>query len=104
MASEQVNKILEAEKKASEIEQEARTKADNILVEAQKTAQKEYQDSLVLSRKKVLDLYDKHNSDNTDAEAAGNLADDEATREIKSQASKNREAAVKAAMDILLGR
>ena len=40
MASEQVNRILEAEKKASEIEQEARVKSDEILANAQKQAQK----------------------------------------------------------------
>ena len=42
MASEQVNRILEAEKKAAEIEQEGRAKADDILAQAQKKAQSEY--------------------------------------------------------------
>ena len=74
MASEQVNRILEAEKKASGIEQDARIKADEILANAQKQAQKDYQEALSNARKKVSDLYEKHktsgSSENTASDAA----------------------------------
>lgn len=104
MASEQVNKILEAEKKAAEIEQEARAKADDIMINAQKQAQKDYQELLAESRKKVTALYDKHKADDSKEDTSGLIADDNASRELRMKAEPNREAAIQAAMNVLLGR
>jgi len=104
MASEQVNRILEAEKKADEIEQEARLKADEILAKAQKQAQTDYQEALSDARKKVAALYEKHKSDGSDENTANDAASEKAAEKLRDDAEPNREAAISAAMDILMGR
>ncbi|MBR5057935.1 MAG: hypothetical protein IKX04_05155 [Clostridiales bacterium] len=104
MASEQVNRILEAEKKASEIEQEARIKADDILAKAQKQAQKDYQDALSAARKRVSDLYEKHKADGTDENSASDSAAEKAAEKLRDDAEPKREAAIAATMNILMGR
>ena len=78
MASEQVNRIVEAEKKAAGFEHEARVKADEILANAQKQAQKEHQDALSAARKHVADLYEKHKSDGSDENSASDSAAEKA--------------------------
>ena len=104
MASEQVNRIIEAEKKASDIEAEGRTKADEILANAQKQAQNEYQEALSSARKKVAALYEKHKTDGSDEEQASDEAAQKAAEKLRDDAEPNREAAISAAMNILMGR
>jgi hypothetical protein len=104
MASEQVNRILEAEKKASEIEQEARVKSDEILANAQKQAQKDYQEALSEARKKVASLYEKHKEDGSSSNTANDAASEKAAEKLRDAAEPNREAAISAAMNILMGR
>lgn len=104
MASEQVNRILEAEKKASEIEQDARIKSDEILASAQKQAQKDYQEALSDARKKVADLYEKHKEDGSSSNSANDIASEKAAEKLRDDAEPNREAAISSAMNILLGR
>ncbi|MCQ2482836.1 MAG: hypothetical protein MJ153_05075 [Clostridia bacterium] len=104
MASEQVNKILEAEQKAQEIDKEARAKADSIMIEAQKRAQSAYQTALADARKQIADLYDKHKASGSDEDNAVNEADIAAAKKLRDDSSPRREEAVKAVMDILTGR
>ena len=104
MASEQVNRIVEAEKKAAGFEQEARVKADEILANAQKQAQKEYQDALSAARKHVADLYEKHKSDGSDENSASDSAAEKAAEKLRDDAEPRREAAITATMNILMGR
>ena len=104
MASEQVNRILEAEKKAAGIEQDARMKADEILASAQKQAQKEYQEALAEARKKVASLYEKHKEDGSSSNTANDAASEKAAEKLRDEAEPNREAAISAAMNILMGR
>ena len=104
MASEQVNRIIEAEKKSADIEAEGRAKADEILAQAQKKAQNEYQEALSAARKKVADLYEKHKTDGSDEEQASNDAAEKAAEKLRDDAEPNREAAIAATMNILMGR
>ena len=104
MASEQVNRILEAEKKAAGIEQDARIKADEILAKAQKQAQTDYQDALSEARKKVSALYEKHKTEGSDENTASDSDAEKAAEKLRDDAEPNREAAIAAAMNILLGR
>lgn len=104
MASEQVNRILEAEQKAAGFEQEARIKADEILATAQKQAQKEYQDALSSARKHVADLYEKHKMDGSDENSASDSAAEKAAEKLRDDAEPKREAAIATTMNILMGR
>ena len=104
MASEQVNRILEAEKKAAEIEQEGRAKADDILAQAQKKAQSEYQEALSSARKRVAALYEKHKEDGSSESSASDSAAEKTAEKMRDDAEPNREAAITAAMNILMGR
>ena len=104
MASEQVNRILEAEKKAVEIEQDARIKADEILANAQKQAQKDYQEALSNARKKVANLYEEHKTSGSNENTASDAASEKAAEKLRDDAEPNREAAITAAMNILMGR
>ncbi|MBO4927956.1 MAG: hypothetical protein J5379_06880 [Clostridiales bacterium] len=104
MASEQVNRILETEKKAAGIEQDARIKADEILAKAQKQAQTEYQEALSSARKKVAALYEKHKTDGSDENSVSDSAAEKAAETLRDEAEPNREAAITAAMNILMGR
>ena len=104
MASEQVNRILEAEKKASEIEQDARVKSDEILANAQKQAQKDYQEALSDARKKVAALNEKHKEDGSSSNSASDVASEKAAEKLRDEAEPNRESAITAAMNILMGR
>ena len=104
MASEQVNRILEAEKKAAEIEQEGRAKADDILAQAQKKAQSEYQEALSSARKRVAALYEKHKEDGSSESSASDSAAEKTAEKMWDDAEPNREAAITAAMNILMGR
>ena len=94
----------DALKKASEIEQEARVKSDEILANAQKQAQKDYQEALSEARKRVAALYDKHKEDGSSSNTANDAASEKAAEKLRDDAEPNREAAITAAMNILMGR
>ena len=97
-------RILEAEKKAAEIEQEGRAKADDILAQAQKKAQSEYQEALSTARKRVAALYEKHKEDGSSESSASDSAAEKTAEKMRDDAEPNREAAISAAMNILMGR
>lgn len=104
MASEQVNRVLEAEKKAQQLEQDARDKANAILLQADEEARNAYYSTLSDARSEVDSLYQAQAQKEEQIREDAILHAKDDADALREKAKTNRETAITAALNIVTGR
>jgi len=104
MASEQVNRVLEVEKKAQQLEQDARDKANAILLQADEEARNAYYSTLSDARSEVDSLYQAQAQKEEQIREDAILHAKDDADALREKAKTNRETAITAALNIVTGR
>ena len=104
MASDQINRILEAEQKAAQIEKDARVQADGIIERAREQAITDRENILGEASDEVRRLRaDFHESDEKNLSAARERAE-ESAKTLRAKATPKMDSVVSLTVDFIVGK
>ncbi|MBN1891226.1 MAG: hypothetical protein JW780_00430 [Clostridiales bacterium] len=104
MASDQINRILEAEKKAAQIEKDARKQADDIAENARSRAVAERERTLRDASEKIRLLKDRFHAKDKEFIASMKAKSETDARKLRETASPNMDSAITATVDLITGK